>query len=363
MKFRFKKFMLLFLIVLSGVSAPVFAQDLTGIWRGYFITEGSEQYKFEIQIKQSPKKGLTGVSYSYLDTRFYGKATLTGNYSTGSQMALVQEIKTVEVRMANSSVACIMKCLMQYAKSGKEEFLEGTYTSRYEKADKQYGIKEGDGCGGGKIFLRKVPTSDFYVEPFLRDQPGKENPAVASKPATKTQPKVNKPVVKSTPSKTTKPPVKKPEVTQKPKADTVKKTIPPPIVKEEVKKPAPSISIPSVTRSRQNELTQTLTVTNQEVTVRLYDNGEVDDDTISVYLDNQLVLANKRLSTTPISLTLKLNSENPEHVLVMVAENLGRIPPNTSLMMVQDGEKRYQVRITSTNQKNAMVRFRYQGGD
>jgi hypothetical protein len=50
----------------------------------------------------------------------------------------------------------------------------------------------------------------------------------------------------------------------------------------------------------------------------------------------------------------------PELVLVMVAENLGRIPPNTSLMIVQDGDKRYEVRITSTEQKNAMVRFRYQ---
>jgi hypothetical protein len=31
-------------------------------------------------------------------------------------------------------------------------------------------------------------------------------------------------------------------------------------------------------------------------------------------------------------------------------------------MIVQDGDKKYQVRITSTNQKNAMVRFRYQNG-
>jgi hypothetical protein len=55
-----------------------------------------------------------------------------------------------------------------------------------------------------------------------------------------------------------------------------------------------------------------------------------------------------------------MDEANPDHVLVMVAENLGRIPPNTSLMIVQDGEKRHQVSITSTEQKNAMVRFRYQ---
>jgi hypothetical protein len=55
-----------------------------------------------------------------------------------------------------------------------------------------------------------------------------------------------------------------------------------------------------------------------------------------------------------------MSEDNSEHVLVMVAENLGKIPPNTSLMIVNDGDKRYEVRITSTEQKNAMVRFRYQ---
>jgi hypothetical protein len=127
------------------------------------------------------------------------------------------------------------------------------------------------------------------------------------------------------------------------------------------KKPdLPPYQAPQVTRSRKNELTTALTVTNEEITIRLYDNGEIDDDTISVYLDGRLIIANKRLSATPITYTLKMDENNPEHTLVMVAENLGRIPPNTSLMIVQDGDKRYQVSITSTEQKNAMVRFRYQ---
>ena len=107
---------------------------------------------------------------------------------------------------------------------------------------------------------------------------------------------------------------------------------------------------------------QTINITNNEITVRLYDNGEIDDDTISVYMDNEIVLSGKRLSASPLTIKLKLENSEPEHVLVMVAENMGRIPPNTSLMIVQDGEKKYQVRITSTNQKNAMVRFRYKGG-
>jgi hypothetical protein len=355
-------------------STQGFSQNLTGIWRGYFITESAEQYKFELQIEQSPKKSVSGVSYSYLSTRFYGKATLSGNYNASSNMALVQEIKTVELRMSGGSIACIMKCLLQYEKSGNEEFLEGTYTSKYEKSDSLLGITRGGGCGGGKVFLRKVVTSDFYVEPFLRDKPTVKRTTPQSNPVARTTPPkttTNKPANKpkpqvNTPSKPVakKPASRSPVATSKPKPDTVQKNSSTAITKEEVKKPAPAstITIPAKTRSRENELLQTINVTSNEVTVRLYDNGEIDDDTISVYMNDQLVLSSKRLSASPLSITLKLDGSNPEHVLVMVAENLGRIPPNTSLMIVQDGEKKYQVRITSTNQKNAMVRFRYQGG-
>lgn len=345
------------------------AQNITGIWRGYFITNGTEQYKFEIQIKQSPTKRVSGVSYSYLDTRFYGKATLTGNYNSAGKTALIQEIKTVELRMSGGSMACIMKCNFQYSRSGDEEFLEGVYTSAYEKSDTLFGIARGGNCGGGKLFLRKVPTSDFYVEPFLRTNPKVDKPtnSIAKKPLPKTSAtqKTTKPAAKPPVASTKKPPVKKEVNAVKPKLDTVKKITNVPVITQEQKKPVekPVLKIPSVTRARNNELIQTLTVKNNDIQIKLYDNGEIDDDTISVYLDNKLILASKRLSAAPLSFSLKMDADGEEHVLVMVAENLGRIPPNTSLMIVYDGDERYEVRVTSTKQKNAMIRFRYKGGN
>ncbi len=335
------------------------AQDITGIWRGYFITEGGDQYKYELQIDQTPGSRISGVSYSYLDTRFYGKATLSGNFTKATKAALIQEIKTVEVKMAGGSVACIMKCSFEYTRSGREEFLEGTFTSMYEKTDESQGTKRGANCGGGKVILRKVPTSDFYIEPFLRDKTVKRD-TVARKPQiTKAQ---NKPVTKpqTKPIVTNKPPANNQTITKtvdEPKKDTVKRNTTPVIVEKprEIK-----ITIPETTRSRTNELVRTVIVTNDQISVRLYDNGEIDGDTISVYMNGKPVISNKGLSTTPITLNLKMDENNQEYILVMVAENLGRIPPNTSLMIVQDGDKRYTVSITSTEQKNAMVRFRYQ---
>jgi hypothetical protein len=340
-------FAIVFLTALMPFTSS--SQDLTGIWRGRFETFAGDEYRFEIQIEQTSTNRISGVSYSYLDVRFYGKATLTGYFTKNSGSALIQEIKTVEVKSLTGGGACIMKCQFVYTKSGKEEFLEGTYTSVEEGSDPPVN------CGGGTVMLRKVTTSDFYIEPFLRNKVEEDKPVRkedVKKPATKPQ---NKPV--------TKPVVKKPPVVQKPQKDSSVKKAEPIVNTRPVETPV--FKIPETTRSRKNELLQTFSVTNDEIIVRLYDNGEIDGDTIdgdtiSVYLDGKSLVSNKGLSTSPITLKLKMDTENPEHVLIMVAENLGRIPPNTSLMLIHDGDKRYQVSITSTEQKNAMVRFRYQ---
>lgn len=338
------------------------AQDLTGIWRGYFLTEGFEQYKFELQVNQKGSS-VSGVSYSYLSTVFYGKATLTGNFNKDEQTALIREIKTVELRMSSGSQACIMKCIFNYEKSGKEEFLEGSFTSKFEEDG--YGSLKGDNCGGGKVYLRKVTTSDFYIEPFLRGKI-KNAPVIFNEPPVKKdsdKTKTIKPPVKN-PVTVTKPPQNKPIVktnpsVTKPGIDTTVKTKinTPPVV---ITNPSVVVQKPAVLKNRSNELMKTLTVTDLNVTVKLYDNGEIDDDTISVYLDNKLVLSSKRLTAAPLIIKFKIDEDNAGHELTMVAENLGRIPPNTSLMIVECGEQRFDVRITSTEQKNAVVRFKYQ---
>ena len=113
-KFRTGIYFSSFLLIIL-VPFTLIAQSLTGIWRGYFITESYEQYKFELQIKQK-NNSISGVSYSYLSTVFYGKATLTGIFKKTAKNALIQEIKTVELRMLKGSSACIMKCNFSYIK-------------------------------------------------------------------------------------------------------------------------------------------------------------------------------------------------------------------------------------------------------
>ncbi|MBA2500209.1 MAG: hypothetical protein H0V30_10815 [Chitinophagaceae bacterium] len=320
-------------------------QDLSGIWRGYFITESGDNYKLEFQIVQNKSLTVTGVSYSYLDVRFYGKANMTGRYIKSEKQFQIQENRTVEVKSTTGGGTCIMNYNLSYVKSGPEEFLEGNYLGKSEnRMNPRLNGQWGD-CGGGKVFLRRVHNSDFYVEPFLRDQPRKSTPKTTPKESEK------KPESKKETPKTTIPPES--EVLDK-KPEEKKIEFPESKPKEKEITPAPPIL-----KTRSNELTRTFEVNTKKVIIRLYDNGEIDDDTVSVYFNNKLVLDRKRLSTVPLTITLNLEDENEENELIMVAENLGRIPPNTSLMIVQAGDQRFQVNITSTDQKNALVRFIY----
>ena len=336
------------------------AQDLTGIWKGYFITNDGEQYKLEFQVKQNNTLSVTGVSYSYLDVRFYGKATMTGSINRSEKKFQIQELRTVEVKNTSGSGTCLMKYIFTYDKSGREEFLEGTFVGKPEDRKNPKNDGEWGQCGGGKVYLRKVQTSDFYVEPFLRDKP-KPN-TITAKPKTNSPILKSPPVVKKNATKTNNTPVRKKPIIIKPNSTPVTDTAQKITIAPVIKKPVTDKKIftPEILKIRENELARTITVNTEEVTIRLYDNGEIDDDSISVFVDKQLVLSHKRLSATAITLTLKFNADNKEHEVVMVAENLGRIPPNTSVMVITAGDKRYQVQITSTEQKNALVRFKYE---
>jgi len=121
-----------------------------------------------------------------------------------------------------------------------------------------------------------------------------------------------------------------------------------------------SVITPKVLQSRSTVLTKAITVNTREVVLNIYDDGAIDHDTVSVYLDKKLIISHAMLTDRPIVVTLHLDESDDYHELVMVAENEGEIPPNTSLMIVKAGDKEYDVRITSTEQKNAMVTFRYQ---
>lgn len=110
---------------------------------------------------------------------------------------------------------------------------------------------------------------------------------------------------------------------------------------------------------RTKEIVKELEVSEDSVRVDLYDNGDFDHDTISVFYNGKLVQHQQLLETRkPISFKVYVDSLSTNNDLVMYAENLGTIPPNSALMVITDKDHRYEVNLTSNYQKNAAVRLR-----
>lgn len=97
------------------------------------------------------------------------------------------------------------------------------------------------------------------------------------------------------------------------------------------------------------------------VRLDFYDNAIVDDDSITVLIDNRVVFSNKRLTGKPLTTFVRIDMDNPFHEVEMIAENQGSIPPNTAILIVTAGEARHQLTLNSTEIKSARVRFVYEG--
>lgn len=202
------------------------------------------------------------------------------------------------------------------------------------------------GCGND--FALDDITFRECVKQIIQVTTAPKTTPAAKPPTTKKASTTQKPP----PQKVIPPAQKKVETAEviKPKTDTIAKTIS--VVKQPQKIFPPP---PLVLKTRENALVKKIETEASEIKIELYDNGEIDGDTISIYHNNTLIRSHLRLSQKPISITIGVNPAEPHHEIIMVAENLGSIPPNTSVMIINTPGNRYEVFISSSEQKNAKV--------
>ncbi|MDI3319103.1 hypothetical protein [Pinibacter soli] len=112
-------------------------------------------------------------------------------------------------------------------------------------------------------------------------------------------------------------------------------------------------------KPRKKELEKELVFHTPTIKIQLYDNAELDGDTVTVLLNNRLLLYKKMLTDKALNLEVNAFSD-VDYELIMYADNLGRVPPNTAVMVITAGKQRYEVHMTSTLEKSAVVRFRYE---
>jgi hypothetical protein len=210
-----------------------------------------------------------------------------------------------------------------------------------------------------------VKTEPVKVTPpvVVKTEPAKVTPSVVTKPAPvkATEPAVVKatPPVKKTEPVVTKPVPSKPAEPDIAKIEPAKVTPPVIVAPPLVKKVNPVDATAAVdVNKRKVETIQAVYFKSDSLELTLYDNGEVDGDTVSVVMNGEVIMPKVGLSTRAFKKTIDTKAAGDSIQLIMYAESLGSLPPNTGLLIVYDGKDRYEIRFSGDMQKSSAIVFR-----
>jgi len=344
-------------ILFVSCAIGAIAQDLSGQWKGSFIDKSASYGSFSgdkcdyvLDLEFDGIK-VSGTSYTYFTEggkRYFTICNVTGTADQKKNYIEIQEINRTKTNIPSNVNNCFQVHKLVYSKHGHAEILEGNWVP----AKNQSG-----NCGFGITSLtRRTLSGSAYL---LRHKKEKINPVknedhLVANQKSKPAPKQNVHHIKS----------KDGSHSTNLSSGTSNNTVAAVTANTQTEIQNPIATTNSEQQEvdnkygiRKNTLLKTIEVESHTVKVDLYDNGYVDGDSISLFFNEKLLLTGKRLTEKAISLLLKIDDNDPRNELVMYAENLGSIAPNTALMVVTDGPNRYEVRITSDLEKSGLIRF------
>lgn len=207
------------------------------------------------------------------------------------------------------------------------------------------------------------PKKEVAVIPLKEDKKSQPLPQPKEKVTTAFVPKLlNKPIPQSNSKENINPPppVKKSEVVSVPKEKNKEQIITP--ISKPIQKSAPVLT-PVVSleelAKRKIETIRTVDFKSDSLVLTLYDNGVIDGDTVSVILNGKTIISKQMLTANALTKTIYITPDLGDSLqLIMYAENLGSIPPNTGLLIIHDGEDMYQIRFAGDLQKNSAIILR-----
>lgn len=342
--------------------------NFNGQWKGGFDEGGfgipgfDSDIKYVLELTTSGSQ-VSGYSYTYFQEgmkRYYTICRLTGTLNRETNDLVVTEIERTKFNTPPDFQNCFQTHRLHYEKdTGNIEVLRGTWIPA---------PNQGRGCGSGTTVLSRRIVSNMPIG-FM---PHKRSSAVAKNPVAKAPEKkpAHKNQIAAAP-KRTEPSVHKktePAITKTPRTkmkmqetETVKSSVPKNdnVISDSQIKTHHYIT-PTIKgfEKRRTDIVKTIDIEQPTFHLDFYDNGEIDGDSITVFYNGKVVLSHQRLSDKPISLSLTLDKNASENIVTMYADNLGTIPPNTALMIVTDGGKRYEVRMESDYGKSGSVLFK-----
>jgi hypothetical protein len=335
-----KKIVTLFFLSLFFISNSN-AQRLTGTWEGDI--DGDEF--LQVNIVEVAGGKLCGYTwdYTYRNKKDYCKAYFSGSFIKEKSAWFVDGYAFIE-------------------NSGNHSLMQLTFRLDFEKGKTVLNgycrVKPSFFSGGGvayEISLKKVSDQPAMMTQEMKNCVKENEPQ--KKPITKLpvlpkkiEPVVKKPVLPKKNDSLTKTPL----LNSKPK-DTATK-VQPPIIKV-----TPKVNTLSPkTNGRVNKEIIRIVVNDRKIKLDVYDNGTIDGDTVSIFYNGKMIMSHQRLSSKPIEIEVTLDENTSLHSIVLFAENLGSIPPNTALIIfTTPAGKRYELFSSATLQQNAELVFEY----
>lgn len=324
------------------------AQMITGVWNGKI-----NRQKVEVKIIQNGDS-LTGTSYYYESATTYRRYSIKGYFDQTTNSTVWWDDQLIEEKPSNAS-------------PGKSQLLARADFNcpggGIMMLDGKAALKEDNAVPKGDLHLDKKETSTFPDEwNFVIDNylVGANDPDIidsvnAITKHTTTIPQQETVAIASVPEKET-------------EIITRQKPIEQPAVKKEdtkqesqlITKTIESSVIPTIEEkflTREKVFNKEIQLEGDSIELRFYDNAEIDGDSISLFLNDQLIFEHIRLTEKAYIIKLAVQELKASNELIMVAENLGSIPPNTSYMLAIVGDKRYDAYLASTENSSAMIRF------
>lgn len=109
---------------------------------------------------------------------------------------------------------------------------------------------------------------------------------------------------------------------------------------------------------RRYKIQESLTVSSPSVTLSLWDKNRVDGDEISLYLNGEPVLETYTVSKTKKDIVINLKQGS--NTIVMEALNLGKVPPNTAAIGINDGSAKKIVTLISDLKQSGALEIIYE---
>jgi len=307
--------------LLLFVTASLTAQQLGGVWSGKIsrraINKNASVESLEMQLSQFGNH-LWGHSFAFKDTSRFVLYRIEGKRNKKQSIVQLGESGNPAYILPPEFYPCEKIFKLQYFKVGNTQYLSGTWGGKGAYGDTTCFPNE-----ELMVVLQKIKNPDYPIEFFVQ------------------QKLLNY--------------FTRPRHQRKLSVQNADSIQPEYLVQTET----PSVVEDSSLTSRSIDIQHIIQVKDSVLKITLYDNAIVDDDTVTIFVNKKPVLVRQRISTVPLTFYGNVPNPNQPVEILMQAENLGSIPPNTALMIIECGESRYEIRLRSGFEKHAAVIISY----